>query len=509
MTKADRIFDEKARPDLVFGLVGPLGAELSFLADALARGLAELQYEPHLVKLSDLIAGELGLVREEADKREDHRLRRRMIAGTELRHQWQRGDAAALLAIEKITALRAEASEDHGSGQAFILRSLKHRREIDTLRRVYGDAFIVISAYSPRIKRLKRLTAEIAETHETIEGLDRFSRMAHELIARDEAEQGTDLGQDVGGAFPQADLFINAEAPDEGRGALKRFLQLLFGHPFHTPTRDEAGMFQARAAALRSADLSRQVGAALTTREGDLVASGCNEVPKAGGGQYWTDDDPLFDGRDFRLGTSSSSRYKREILVDTLARLKDAGWLDNRMASKETRDLAERLLDGPDKDIMDDSQITSLLEFGRIVHAEMAALSDAARRGLPVQDSTLYVTTFPCHMCARHIIAAGLQRVVYIEPYPKSRAQELYADSILVDRDRLDPDYVNFQAFVGVAPRRYMALFAMPKRKGIDGAALSWSREEALPRLEDRHDAAGAREAAVAAWLQQQRQQEL
>ena len=50
--------------------------------------------------------------------------------------------------------------------------------------------------------------------------------------------------------------------------------------------------------------------------------------------------------------------------------------------------------------------LRELTEYGRAVHAEMDALLDAARRGVAVQGATLYVSTFPCHSCARHVIAA-------------------------------------------------------------------------------------------------------
>jgi deoxycytidylate deaminase len=50
------------------------------------------------------------------------------------------------------------------------------------------------------------------------------------------------------------------------------------------------------------------------------------------------------------------------------------------------------------------------------------------------RDLVLFSTTFPCHMCARHIVSAGIKRVVFLEPYPKSYAEELYADSITFDR---------------------------------------------------------------------------
>ena len=75
---------------------------------------------------------------------------------------------------------------------------------------------------------------------------------------------------------------------------------------------------------------------------------------------------------------------------------------------------------------IDRSQIGEITEYGRMVHAEMNAIADAARLGRPVAGATLYVTTFPCHNCAKHIIASGIARVVFIEPYAKSRAELLY-----------------------------------------------------------------------------------
>jgi len=113
------------------------------------------------------------------------------------------------------------------------------------------------------------------------------------------------------------------------------------------------------------------------------------------------------------------------------------------------------------------AQIRNLIEFGRAVHAEMAALMDAARRGVAVEGCTMYVTTFPCHLCARHIVAAGITRVVYIEPYAKSRTANLYLDSIAVEQEA--DGKICFTPFVGVAPRQFMKLFSMNHRmsKGL------------------------------------------
>jgi hypothetical protein len=44
------------------------------------------------------------------------------------------------------------------------------------------------------------------------------------------------------------------------------------------------GLFLAKAAALRTLDLSRQVGAAIFSNQGEIIALGSNEVPRPEGG---------------------------------------------------------------------------------------------------------------------------------------------------------------------------------------------------------------------------------
>ncbi len=77
----------------------------------------------------------------------------------------------------------------------------------------------------------------------------------------------------------------------------------------------------------------------------------------------------------------------------------------------------------------------------------------------------MYVTTFPCHLCARHIVAAGIKKVVYIEPYAKSLTAELYPDSIAVEDHQGEDRAVRFIPFLGVSPKQYLRLFEASKRK--------------------------------------------
>ena len=106
------------------------------------------------------------------------------------------------------------------------------------------------------------------------------------------------------------------------------------------------------------------------------------------------------------------------------------------------------------------TKLADITEYGRAVHAEMSALMTAARNGVKVNKATMYCTTYPCHNCAKHIVAAGLDKVFYIEPYPKSKAIELHKDSI-TDTEFSDNHKVKFEAFSGIGPKRYQDLFSM------------------------------------------------
>src|SRR5207249_3312142 len=130
---------------------------------------------------------------------------------------------------------------------------------------------------------------------------------------------------------------------------------------------------------------------------GDVVAVGTNEAPKAGGGQYWPGDDP--DGRDFQSGEDQSRLRIRALFADIMERLKEHGWLAPVRQEQNIDELVNEALFGA-ADIMGDARIRDLMEFMRPVHAEMAALIDAAKRGVSVKGCTLYSTTFPCHECA-------------------------------------------------------------------------------------------------------------
>jgi dCMP deaminase len=51
------------------------------------------------------------------------------------------------------------------------------------------------------------------------------------------------------------------------------------------------------------------------------------------------------------------------------------------------------------------------------IHAEMNAIIWAARKGISIEDATIYVTLEPCSECSKNLIASGIKRIVYQTPY--------------------------------------------------------------------------------------------
>lgn len=462
-------------PELFFAIVAPVGADVETACSGLEQVLGRFNYVLRTVRLIEELKRVNGFLIDESEFF-DKKLENRMNEGDRFRKEAGRDDALALLALHTVRRFRKEktGSEDVAAArQAYLFRSLKRPEEVNALRRIYGSNFIVIGIHSARYSRVENLSELIAHSHFSAQR-DHYRDKAESLIIRDESDETKEHGQQLRKAFPLADFFLDSSNAQVVEAEIERFLNLLFGKPVVTPTKAELGMAHAYIASLRSAEMGRQVGAAIMSKDGALISVGTNEVPKAGGGAYFDGDSP--DGRDWSKGFDSSDHYKKACLGELLSVLSDKHYL---------RDDFERLSNGQLLDqitpVIKHTRYMQLIEFIRAVHAEVSALTEAARRGASVQGSILYVTTFPCHECARNIVSAGVARLVYIEPYAKSLALELHDNSIQLDSDA-DPSKVPFMPFFGVSPRNYCDIFQMSDRKE-DGKVIKWKASTANPRV--------------------------
>ena len=66
------------------------------------------------------------------------------------------------------------------------------------------------------------------------------------------------------------------------------------------------------------------------------------------------------------------------------------------------------------------------------VHAEMNCICQAAKMGISLEGSVLYVTHIPCFNCLKHLINVGVDEVVYRHDYKKELIPALYSKHINV-----------------------------------------------------------------------------
>ena len=70
-----------------------------------------------------------------------------------------------------------------------------------------------------------------------------------------------------------------------------------------------------------------------------------------------------------------------------------------------------------------------------IIHSEINAISDCAKRGASLDKSKIYVTHYPCVNCFRSIAACGINEVIYLEDYNNNPiVKELAEDSNIIIR---------------------------------------------------------------------------
>ncbi len=452
MTVAAQI-DERLSQELIIALVGPVGSGVSTAAALIHDALhTQFGYDvAPIVKISDIIRAEAHRVSEVPTDRDhlDDYIEQMQRIGNELRHAFGNYYLTEKV-VERICKHRKERGGYQDQVQlpgrrAYIVDSLKNMEELTLLKRIYGDTLILCGVFAPDEIRKIRLEND---------GVD--AQRVTSIIDRDQGEVAT-FGQMTRKIFQKSDLFVcNDHRPKEMEEKINRFLELTFDTAIHTPSRAEAAMYEANCVAASSACMSRQVGAAIVSEDGELIAVGWNDVPKFGGGLYGEDDRAVYDStgvnnldhRCYGWGKKicHNEIRRNDILEEMVAKLSGAGI----MREGTTSDVVRDLLRG--------TGVDSLIEFSRSIHAEMEAILSVAREGKnSLVGATLYTNTYPCHGCARHIVAAGITNVVYIEPYRKSLATTLHSDAITENVE--ETGKVVFRQYDGVAPTNFLKLF--------------------------------------------------
>jgi len=86
----------------------------------------------------------------------------------------------------------------------------------------------------------------------------------------------------------------------------------------------------------------------------------------------------------------------------------------------------------------------------RTIHAEMNAILQCAKFGVPTEGAEIYVTHFPCLQCCKGIIQAGIKTVYYAEDYKNHPyALELFElANVKVEKVELKSSIIHLKAEV-------------------------------------------------------------
>ncbi len=472
--------------ELVIVLCAPIGSPTALVVDQLRDLLANrFKYDCKVIKLSDFIksfAEKVGCVIKEDSS--FNRVKTLITAGDELRKKYGTSILAEL-AIREVSVARIARKTDSESEQfeparvCHIINSIKNQEELDLLRVVYREMLHCIGIGSPMSLRTENLKKS---------GSGMSPSEIYELIDQDSGEEFAH-GQTVRDTYPNADFFLRADTTKTKNisDKLERYLNSILSTQIVTPTVEETAMFLAASAAANSACLSRQVGAAITDSEGNIVSLGWNDVPKAGGGLYCASNKMNTD--DMRCvningGECQSDFWKSKTAGDIAEAIIKKKLVDRKMKDEVTR-------------VISDSKIKDLLEFSKAVHAEMhAIITGSQKTGQRMIGGKLFCTTYPCHQCARHIVLSGIQEVYYIEPYRKSLAIMLHSDSIT--EDEADIKKIRILPFDGISPNRYFEVFkTKEKSRKTKGRAVVVSQHEAALKAKMTLESLPVLEAAV------------
>lgn len=447
---------------IILGFTGSIGSGCTYIAQAI-----EHEYKYKYYSLSDIlrgIAAKRGLTEPSIDELQ--------TLGNQLRTKY----GTSYLVKELIKSVK-KAPPDLASLKGIIIDSIRNDAEVHTLRQFpYFYLFSVHSEYELRKQRTLKI--------KKIKTKDEFKN----ADLRDKAED-IQYGQQVTKCNDLADFIINNDKniPQHASKRKKEFIDNIYNKYVslvehkkeeiilsdNLPSSNETLMTMAYAESQRSSCLKRKVGAIIAeinhlhfsnvldnkiSESVNVISSGHNEVPLGGiPCAFNTEYEKCYRdylqeeqakkikfcphcGKAINLSSQRCRNCNNEIksFVKVCPKCKDEVDVDYKCPACEKKVFKEYLLSGG-----------KLLDMCKALHAEEHALLSLKKySGESSQNLVLYTTTFPCNLCANKIVAAGIKKVVYADPYQMKEAIKILAAG-----------KVKIEKFEGIKSSAYFKLY--------------------------------------------------
>ena len=81
----------------------------------------------------------------------------------------------------------------------------------------------------------------------------------------------------------------------------------------------------------------------------------------------------------------------------------------------------------------------------RTIHAEMNAVLQCSKFGIPTDGAEIYVTDFPCLQCTKSLLQAGIKKIYYMRNYHNDdyAIRLLKRKKVAVEQIKVEPKYLN------------------------------------------------------------------
>lgn len=81
----------------------------------------------------------------------------------------------------------------------------------------------------------------------------------------------------------------------------------------------------------------------------------------------------------------------------------------------------------------------------RTIHAEMNAVLQCSKFGIPTDGAEIYVTDFPCLQCTKSLLQAGIKKIYYMRNYHNDdyAIRLLKRIKVAVEQVKVEPKYLN------------------------------------------------------------------
>lgn len=162
-------------PELIFGIVGPIGVNVDSLCSALEQALRGVNYRVRNIKITELMSviappdGHSECKTQYETKIKTGNFLRRSHGNSVLAELAAAAIKAARDKINSEPTKQFQGPQSSPDGQqaaavAYIIRQLKHPAEIDFLKRIYGQKFVQISATHHQAGLMDGLTKKYCAT---------------------------------------------------------------------------------------------------------------------------------------------------------------------------------------------------------------------------------------------------------------------------------------------------------------------------------------------------------